>query len=64
MLKIQCPKCDKGEKSELIEVMPHRRYRLRCSDCEFTYILTGSPNKEKDMSTESWITGGPLWPSL
>ncbi len=39
MLKIQCPKCDKGEHFELLDVMPERRYRLRCGDCESTYIL-------------------------
>ncbi len=53
MLKIQCPKCEKGEKSELLEVLPDRRYRLRCTDCEFTYTMTGDLNRDKDTCTES-----------
>lgn len=47
VLKIQCPKCEKGEKSELVDVLSGRRYRLRCSNCGFTYILAGDLHKEK-----------------
>ncbi len=39
MLKIRCPKCDKGENFELLDVMPEKRYRLTCGDCEFSYTL-------------------------
>jgi transcription elongation factor Elf1 len=47
VLKFQCPECGKGEKSELIEVLPNRRYRMKCGDCECTYILTASVDEEK-----------------
>lgn len=47
MLKFQCPECGKGEKSELVEVLPERRYRMKCGDCECTYILTASADDEK-----------------
>lgn len=53
MLKIQCPKCQKGKKSELLDVLPSRRYRLRCNDCGFTYLLVGTLNKEKEACKES-----------
>ena len=53
MLKIQCPKCDKGEKSELLELLPDRGCRLRCSDWESTDIPTGSLIKAKGMCTET-----------
>ena len=52
MLKIQCPKCGKGEKSEVLEVLPQRKYRLRCSDCTLTYTLTGSLGKKEDTKSE------------
>ena len=47
VLKFQCPECGKGENSELIEVLPKRRYRMKCIDCECTYILTASQDTEK-----------------
>ena len=37
----------KGKKSELVEVLPHRRYKMKCVDCECTYILTASADEEK-----------------
>jgi transcription elongation factor Elf1 len=46
VLKFQCPECGKGEKSELVEVLPGRRYRMKCGDCECTYILTASLDEE------------------
>ena len=46
-LKIQCPECGKGEKSEMMEVLPNRRYRMKCGDCECTYILTASADDER-----------------
>jgi hypothetical protein len=48
VLKFQCPKCGKGENSELVEVLPNRRYRMKCGDCKCTYILTTSEDKEKN----------------
>ncbi len=47
VLKFQCPECGKGENSELVEVLPERMYRMKCGDCECTYILTASPDEEK-----------------
>jgi hypothetical protein len=47
VLKFQCPECGKGEKSELVEILPERRYRMRCGDCECTYILTASADEER-----------------
>ena len=47
VLKFKCPECGKGEKSELVEVLPNRRYRMKCMDCERTYILTASADEEK-----------------
>lgn len=52
MLKIQCPKCHKGERSVLLDVLSDRRYRLSCSDCGFTYVLAASLNQERDMRPE------------
>jgi hypothetical protein len=46
VLKFECPECGKGEKSELVEVLPDRRYRMKCQDCECTYILTASTDEE------------------
>ncbi len=52
VMRFQCPECGKGEKSELIEVLGDRRYRMRCGDCQCTFILTASQDekneKEKD----------------
>jgi uncharacterized Zn finger protein len=47
VLKLECPECGKGEKSELVEVLPNRRYRMKCMDCECTYILAAIPDEEK-----------------
>jgi hypothetical protein len=52
MMKIRCPKCEKGEKSEVLDVLSDRRYRLKCSDCEFTYVLTGGQHKGTGVCTE------------
>ncbi len=46
-LKFRCPKCGKGENSELIEILPGRRYRMRCGECKSTYILTASQDTDK-----------------
>jgi hypothetical protein len=46
VLKFQCPECGKGEKSELVEVLPERRYRMKCGDCKCTFILTASADDE------------------
>jgi hypothetical protein len=48
VLKFQCPECGKGERSELVEVLPDRRYRMKCEDCECTYILTASADEEEN----------------
>lgn len=48
VLKFQCPECGKGEKSELVEVLPNRKYRMKCGDCECTYILTASVDEGKN----------------
>ncbi len=47
VLKFQCPQCGKGENSELIEVLPDRRYRMKCGVCGCTYILTASAEEQK-----------------
>jgi hypothetical protein len=46
-LKFQCPECGKGDKSEVTDVLPNRRYRMKCGDCECTYILTASTDDER-----------------
>jgi hypothetical protein len=46
VLELQCPERGKGEKSELVEVLPGRRYRMKCADCGCTYILTASADEE------------------
>jgi hypothetical protein len=53
VLKFQCPECGKGEKLELIEVLPNRRYRMKCRDCQCTYILTVSVDEEKKSKESS-----------
>jgi hypothetical protein len=47
VIKFQCPECGEGEDSELVEVLPERRYRMKCGDCECTYILTASADDER-----------------
>ena len=56
VLKFQCPECGKGEKSEVVEVLPERRYRMKCMDCECTYILTASVDEEKNAINQSRTT--------
>lgn len=51
VLKFQCPECGKGEQSELVDVLPDRRYRMMCGDCKRTYILTASLDDEKKSQT-------------
>ena len=46
VVKFQCPECGKGEKSELVEVLPNRRYRMKCRDCQCTFILAALPDEE------------------
>ena len=46
VLKFRCPKCGKGEKSELLEVFPERKYGMKCGDCRYVYILTASGDIE------------------
>ena len=48
VLKFECPECGNGEKSELLEVLPDRKYRMQCGDCGRTYILTASVDREKN----------------
>ena len=52
VLKFQCPECGKGEKSELVDVLPNRRYRMKCGDCQCTHILTVSEDEEKKRDTD------------
>jgi hypothetical protein len=47
MLKFKCPECGKGMKSDLAEVLPERRYKMKCNDCGCTYILTTNSDEEK-----------------
>ncbi len=47
VLKFQCPECGKGEKSEVVDVLPDRRYRMKCGACGCTYVLTASADEEK-----------------
>jgi len=53
VLKFRCPECGKGEKSELVEVLPNRRYRMKCGNCECTYILTASAEEERKCEKSS-----------
>ncbi len=52
-LKFQCPECGKGEESELVDILPDRRYRMKCGNCECTYILTASADDEKECETKT-----------
>ena len=47
VLKFNCPECGKGENSQLIEVLPERKYRMKCEDCECTFILTATADDER-----------------
>ena len=47
VLKFQCPECGKGENSELVEILPERKYRMKCGDCECTFILTAIADDER-----------------
>ncbi len=46
VLEFQYPECGKGEKSELVEVLPERKYRMKCPDCECIYTLKASLDEE------------------
>jgi uncharacterized Zn finger protein len=47
VLKLKCPECGKGEKSDVLEVLSDRKYRMKCEDCGCTYILTASVDEER-----------------
>jgi transposase-like protein len=47
MLKKNCPLCEKDEKTELIEILPDRRYKLKCTHCGASFVLAGSQDKEE-----------------
>ena len=47
VLTFRCPECGKGKESELVEILPDRRYRMKCGDCECTYILTTNSDEER-----------------
>ena len=53
VVKLQCPECGKGEKSELLEVLPERKYRMKCGDCGYTYILPVNVDGEKKCDKSS-----------
>jgi len=53
VLKFECPECGKGEKSELLEVLLDRKYRMQCGDCGRTYMLTASVDEEKKFDNQS-----------
>jgi len=56
MPKTQCPKCEKSQKSELLDVLSHRRRGLRRNDYGFTYIVAGRLNKGKRARSERELT--------
>ncbi|RPJ04436.1 MAG: hypothetical protein EHM36_10660 [Deltaproteobacteria bacterium] len=45
--KFECPECGKGENSDLLDILPNRKYRMKCRDCGCTYILTASEDDER-----------------
>lgn len=47
VLKLECPECGKDTKSDLVEVLPERRYRMKCENCGRAYILSASSDEEK-----------------
>jgi ribosomal protein S27AE len=53
VLKLQCPECGKGEKSDLLEVLPDRKYRMKCGDCGCAYILTVNVDEERKCDKSS-----------
>ncbi len=53
VLKFECPECGKGEKSELLEVLPDRKYRMKCGNCGCTYILSASVDIERKFGNQS-----------
>jgi transposase-like protein len=53
VVNLRCPECGKGEKSELLEVLSDRKYRMKCGDCGRTFILTASVDGEKKSDKQS-----------
>ena len=53
VLKFQCPECGRGRKSEVIDILPDRRYRMKCGDCRCTYILAALSDDEKKCEKSS-----------
>jgi transposase-like protein len=51
VLKFECPRCGKGERSEVVEIIGERKYRMKCEDCQCTYILTANVEEEKKSDT-------------
>lgn len=54
------PKFEKGQNSELLDVLSHRRHGLRCNDYGFTYIVAGKLNKGKKSAKWQRTYDGPL----
>ncbi len=46
VLKFECPECGKSEKSEVVEILSNRRYKMKCRNCECIYILAASKGEE------------------
>ncbi len=51
VLKLQCPECGKSEKSEVVEILSDRRYKMKCRNCECIYILAASKGEELNCNT-------------
>ena len=44
--------CERNEETELVEVFANRKYRLRCTHCGASFVLTGSQDKEDEKKEE------------
>ena len=51
-LKLRCPACNKGERSEVIEVLPERKYVMKCEDCGRIYVVAAGGDEEKETSND------------
>jgi len=52
VLKFECPKCGKGEESEVQEVLPDRKYKMKCGDCGSTFIPSASVEEERKVDNK------------
>ena len=54
MLKIICPKCGKDAIPDVINVLPKRRYEIKCKRCGTDFVVDAeNPNRQEEAKSPS-----------